>query len=253
MQIEVKNLKSFKGHEGEPCLQGSLYINGKPRGDVSDDSHGGPMHFSDHKAYEEITEYAKGFPSEFDFEHAEILVGVIMSRMDAKKKLDRYFAESLCYVNTDGVLALTKKIKGDVEATKARWMADPKTKATLKAKRFITDRNELYELYFEQNDDLQHPALVVKSATKKATVEENAEKLAAYFKEEDEANRAHDKKVVKEKKFSAEKSKLELCRDVYTDAANANKARGEMIKLFISVAGCTPAGASTYYQKLKSE
>lgn len=241
MQIEVKNIKSFVGQEGH-CLQGTLYIDGVARGMVSDDSHGGPMRFDDHKAEMEITEYAKGFPSEYDFMHAEILVSTIMQRTVEGKRLGAMFDKSLCFVDTDGKVGMTKAIKGDITKTRAAWMANPQTAKNLKVARYLTDKNEFIELIFAENPNLQHPALEVKAA-KKVVEEKKPQPVEEEVKPE---------VVVKEKKFSAEKSKLELCRDVYNDPANINKARGEMIKLFISVAGCTPAGASTYYQKLKT-
>lgn len=39
--VEVKNLKTFRGHEGEPLYQGSIYLNGKRLGYWSQDSWGG--------------------------------------------------------------------------------------------------------------------------------------------------------------------------------------------------------------------
>jgi hypothetical protein len=41
--IELKGVKVFKGHDGEPCHQGNLYMDGKKIGRFSEDSHGGPM------------------------------------------------------------------------------------------------------------------------------------------------------------------------------------------------------------------
>jgi hypothetical protein len=40
--IEIKNLKSFLGHGGEPLSQGNIYFNGKKVGFWTQDSHGGP-------------------------------------------------------------------------------------------------------------------------------------------------------------------------------------------------------------------
>ena len=39
--IEIKNLKSFRGHEGEPLYQGTVYKNGAKLGFWSQDAHGG--------------------------------------------------------------------------------------------------------------------------------------------------------------------------------------------------------------------
>ena len=40
-EIEIKSLKEFKGHEGEPLFQGNIYYKGKKLGFWSQDAHGG--------------------------------------------------------------------------------------------------------------------------------------------------------------------------------------------------------------------
>lgn len=62
--VEIKSLKTFRGHEGEPLAQGSVYIDGKKVGYWSQDSHGGPdEYWSDISTNIEdiITERAKRF------------------------------------------------------------------------------------------------------------------------------------------------------------------------------------------------
>ena len=51
--ITVKALKTFRGHEGEPCCQGNLYIGTKKIGFWSQDSHGGCDNFMLDKPYSE--------------------------------------------------------------------------------------------------------------------------------------------------------------------------------------------------------
>lgn len=53
-------------------------------------------------------------------------------------------------------------------------------------------------------------------------------------------------------KLNSNRSKLDICRQLFTQAYD-HTDRGGMIELFVQSAGCTPAGAATYYQKLKSE
>jgi predicted SprT family Zn-dependent metalloprotease len=48
---------------------------------------------------------------------------------------------------------------------------------------------------------------------------------------------------------TAGKSKLDICREWYSPSAS----RKDMINLFVIKAGCTPAGAATYYAKIKKE
>ena len=46
-------------------------------------------------------------------------------------------------------------------------------------------------------------------------------------------------------------SKMDKCRQLYRQFAGEGYVRADWIKLFVSKAGCTPAGASTYLQTLK--
>jgi SprT protein len=48
-------------------------------------------------------------------------------------------------------------------------------------------------------------------------------------------------------------SKMDMCRAIYRSNKQLNLSRQEWIKLFVTQAGCTPAGASTYLQTLKSK
>lgn len=47
------------------------------------------------------------------------------------------------------------------------------------------------------------------------------------------------------------RSKMDICRDLYR-TMNGTKSRQEIIAAFVSKAGCTPAGANTYYATLKA-
>ena len=67
----IKGYKTFKGHEGEPCAQGSLH---GPKGKVaewSDDSWGGPMRidFTDAKEEAKFADWAKTYvPTVMDYD-----------------------------------------------------------------------------------------------------------------------------------------------------------------------------------------
>lgn len=51
--VELKAVKCFKGHEGEPLTQGNIYMNGKKIGYYSEDFMSGPIHLDIEKEYEE--------------------------------------------------------------------------------------------------------------------------------------------------------------------------------------------------------
>jgi hypothetical protein len=61
----IKNLKNFKGHEGEPLFQCSVYKDGKRIGFFSEDSWGGPAQLQDFKQKDEdaLCDYAKSVDS----------------------------------------------------------------------------------------------------------------------------------------------------------------------------------------------
>lgn len=59
--IQIKSLKTFRGHEGEPLYQGNVYYKGKKLGFWSQDSWGGcdNYHFDENILKEEINKYKK--------------------------------------------------------------------------------------------------------------------------------------------------------------------------------------------------
>lgn len=64
MTYTMKKVKSFKGHEGEPCAQGDLHDpSGKKVAEWSDDSWGGPMNvrWVSKQAEDAFAEYAKTY------------------------------------------------------------------------------------------------------------------------------------------------------------------------------------------------
>lgn len=60
----IGTIKSFRGHEGEPCLQGTLLKDGKKVAEWSDDSWGGPMrlHFKDRAMEADFRAQANAHP-----------------------------------------------------------------------------------------------------------------------------------------------------------------------------------------------
>lgn len=65
MEYQIKNFKTFKGHEGEPCAQGAIYKDKQKIAEWSDDSWGGPLiHRFINKEEENLfLEYAKKYLS----------------------------------------------------------------------------------------------------------------------------------------------------------------------------------------------
>ncbi len=57
--ISIKNLKKFRGHEGEPLAQGTVYYKGKKLGYWSQDFHGGPdaYEFDARQLNDEVAKY----------------------------------------------------------------------------------------------------------------------------------------------------------------------------------------------------
>lgn len=62
--VSLKNIKKFKGHEGEPCFQANIYLNNKKVGWYSDNSWGAiclDLHFDSKEDEEKIEEIAKEY------------------------------------------------------------------------------------------------------------------------------------------------------------------------------------------------
>ena len=79
----IKNFKSFKGHEGEPCGQGSLHGPSGKVGDWSDDSWGGELRvdFMSPEAERAFVEWAPTFLANHrDFEGKAYVVTSMSSR-----------------------------------------------------------------------------------------------------------------------------------------------------------------------------
>ena len=65
--VQLKALKTFRGHEGEQVAQASVYIDGKKAGFWPQDSWGGPDNYSDCLATieERAKEFGNGCPSSY--------------------------------------------------------------------------------------------------------------------------------------------------------------------------------------------
>ena len=80
--ITLKGLKTFKGHEGEPCIQGNIYMDGKKIGWFSDDSRGGPRQYHiDAKKEKEFNDRTEDYEEtykvggkEFTFKGTDIFI-----------------------------------------------------------------------------------------------------------------------------------------------------------------------------------
>ena len=97
--FELKGIKTFKGHEGEPCQQGNIYYKGKRVGWFSDDSWGGCMDIrfdslEIEKLFKEtickyVAAYPNGFTGSFTIlNDKEIFVNYAFSAEDLISELD---------------------------------------------------------------------------------------------------------------------------------------------------------------------
>lgn len=99
----LASIKSFRGHEGEACLQGALLLNGKKIAEWSEDAWGGPMrlHFKTPAEEQAFREVAKQHPIAVEFEremrekygppkfisdHTDLVVSTIAQELDLKKR-----------------------------------------------------------------------------------------------------------------------------------------------------------------------
>jgi hypothetical protein len=73
--LELKKVTHFKGHEGEPLMQGDVYYNGKKVGYYSDDSWGGPENL-------EITPEVEAMFKDFCDEEAAASSGLTAAQLE---------------------------------------------------------------------------------------------------------------------------------------------------------------------------
>ena len=68
--LTLKSIKNFKGHEGEPCIQGDIYLNGTKVGYYSDDFNMGPpnIDLDNHQTEKEVLEICKEYFAQYPTE-----------------------------------------------------------------------------------------------------------------------------------------------------------------------------------------
>ena len=92
--VEIKSLKKFFGHEGEPCYQGTVYYNGKKLGAWSNDSWGGPdmFDFNEYIFNDAVETYKQSLPdNEYKkFTNADIFMGALTELALMEKEFKKY-------------------------------------------------------------------------------------------------------------------------------------------------------------------
>lgn len=132
----LRGIKNFKGHEGEPLIQASVYKDGKRIGFYSDDSWGGPpqLHEFSKQDLEDFTDFARTV-SDFEFEPWGDLVYQILSAVDFQRWVKR--------------ISKTKtivKIEGEPEGT-FQTLSFPYSGNEERVEKWLTDKyGEKFEL-----------------------------------------------------------------------------------------------------------
>ena len=88
----LKGMKNFKGHEGEPLFQASVYKDGKKIGFFSQDSHGGQDHLQGFSREDEaaLRAFAKEFEGEASWgESYSTFLSSIADEVDSIKSFKR--------------------------------------------------------------------------------------------------------------------------------------------------------------------
>lgn len=109
--VTIKNLKTFRGHEGEAIAQGSIYLNGKRLGFWSQDSWGGPdqFDFDESVLKDACKNFKAGFPKDYKYlavcDEVDVFLGDLLQLADLEKKLKGYFKKGYknAVVVSDGI------------------------------------------------------------------------------------------------------------------------------------------------------
>jgi hypothetical protein len=113
----LKGVTNFKGHEGEPCIQGSIYYNGKKVGYYSDSfSMGMPdVTFTDNAAeeaakkagrtcYEKHSDMSDDILADFDIEMLfNTIIDLMIREKEYKKGVKKGFPIFATYITGNGV------------------------------------------------------------------------------------------------------------------------------------------------------
>ena len=100
-EIEIKSLKEFKGHEGEPLFQGDIYYKGKKLGFWSQDAHGGicdNFGFNEEILNEEVKRFVASDMVEErykEFAGLEILLSNLVELMEREKQYKKFLKKGL--------------------------------------------------------------------------------------------------------------------------------------------------------------
>ena len=92
--IQIKNIKTFKDHEGCPIAQGTVYYKGKKLGEWSQDSWGGPdiYRFDERILNEELEKFKKSDLVDRryrEFTSLDSLLGAVINLADDEKSFKR--------------------------------------------------------------------------------------------------------------------------------------------------------------------
>ena len=88
--VTIRNFKGFRGHEGEPLWQGSVYHNGRKLGFWSQDAHGGPDNYDFNSKLLDYPTLAwksglKG-TKYYEYLDSDSFLGVVCAIMDLEKE-----------------------------------------------------------------------------------------------------------------------------------------------------------------------
>ena len=87
----LKNIKTHKGHEGEPLVQASVYKDGKRIGFYSDGDWGGPAQLFEFKPEDEktLSDHAKKVMVDWKYEYVAGFIYQILNAIDIQKWIKR--------------------------------------------------------------------------------------------------------------------------------------------------------------------
>lgn len=123
--VEIKNLKGFKGHDGESLYQGTIYLNGEKLGFWSQDSWGGcdMYDFDTSPLKKAVTDFQQSFPDSFPlktfFTEPDVLLAEIIFWKDLEKTFKKYqkdgYKAMVSIVDKEKILSIPAKTISEME------------------------------------------------------------------------------------------------------------------------------------------
>lgn len=129
--VKIKNVKNFRGHKGEPLVQGDVWVDGKKMGFWTQDGWRGPdmFHFDESCLKKAVADYKSGYEGEYaDLIDKDIFMEAV-AQLTSMEKDFRKKKRSHAILVTDKYNCITMYVddEGDLLNKYAKYIEEMKS------------------------------------------------------------------------------------------------------------------------------